>query len=289
MSSLNSIAFYWTDNKCVTLPSTMFRYLFVLVIIKLCRKVIKMLDTLNLETSLFSSLQIYEIQQAIINFFGKDDVKHHLIKKDKKSNQNQKVWSTSGFYPQGILELSVKHKYYPNQITINAKYKPALVTKKKHDQTSLSAMTDYQSAVDGFNYFIDILNAELNSFQLPPVIYWDIVRADYAFQYFTPHYELLLYMLNKGFAMADNLGFTTSAYYVNTCRNINIYDKTLQQKLPAIDGEHLIRFEVQCKRKALEHMAEKYHWERLSIYHVWDDMIAKKTVINAVKLLIGKT
>lgn len=247
-----------------------------------------MLDTLNLETLLHSTQQIYELQHAVINIFGEGDVKHHLIKKDKKCSQNQTVWSTSGFYPQGILELSIKLKYYPYSVTLEAIYKPVLVTRKKRDQTSLSAMNDYQSAVDGFNNFIDILNAELNSSQLPPVIYWNVSRVDYAYQYATPFYECFMYILNKGFALAKNLGYKDSAYFVNTYRNLNIYDKTEQQNLPAIDGEHLLRFEVQCKRNALKLMAERYQWERISIFHVWDENIAKKTVINAVKLLVGK-
>ncbi len=247
-----------------------------------------MIDTINLELALPSIQQVYEIQQAIIKIFGKDDVKHHLIKKDKKCNQNQTVWSTSGFYPQGILELSAKHKYYPNQITINAKYKPALITKKKRCQFSLSSMSDYQAAVDGFNNYIDILNSELDSFQLPPAIFWNVCRVDYAYQYTTPFYECLMYILNKGYAMAENLGYKDSAYYVNTCRNINIYDKTKQQHLPDIDGEHLVRFEIQCKQKALTHMAQRYCWERISIFHVWDEKVAKETVINAVKMLVGE-
>ncbi len=247
-----------------------------------------MLDTLNLETALFSTQQIYELQNAVINIFGKDDIKHHLIKKEKKCSQNQTVWSTAGFFSSGILDFSIKHKYYPNAISVSAKFKPAIVLHNEQSKVALSSMEDYTNALSSFDSFIGTVNSHLHSFRLPLGIYWNVSRIDYAFQYSTPYYELLLYILNKGAAMADNLGYKTSAYYSNTCRNINIYDKTVQQNLSAVDGEHLIRFEVQCKRKALEHMAEKYHWERLSIYHVWDDVIAKKTVINAVKLLIGK-
>ncbi len=265
-----------------------YRYLIVYYILNFIERMIEMLDTLNLETALFSTQQIYELQNAVINIFGKDDIKHHLIKKEKKCSQNQTVWSTAGFFSSGILDFSIKHKYYPNAISVSAKFKPAIVLHNEQSKVALSSMEDYTNALSSFDSFIGTVNSHLHSFRLPLGIYWNVSRIDYAFQYSTPYYELLLYILNKGAAMADNLGYKTSAYYSNTCRNINIYDKTVQQNLSAVDGEHLIRFEVQCKRKALEHMAEKYHWERLSIYHVWDDVIAKKTVINAVKLLIGK-
>ena len=247
-----------------------------------------MLDTVNLEAPLLSIHQFDELQHAVKIIFGENDVKHHLIMKGKKCSQNQAVWSTAGFFSMGILEFSIKQIFYPNGISVIAKFKPSLLLDKGQSKTALSNMKDYENAVDSFDDFIKTINSHLHSFQLPQAIYWNVNRVDYALQYSTPFYEPLLYILNKGDAMADNLGYKTSAYYVNTCRNINIYDKTDQQNLSAIDGEHLIRFEVQCKRKALKHMAEKYHWERISIYHVWDERIAKKTVINAVKMLIGE-
>lgn len=247
-----------------------------------------MLDTLTLETPLFSAQQINELLYAVKSIFGENDVRHHLNKKDKKCTRNQAVWSTAGFFPMGILEFSVKHKFYPNAITVTARFKPAIILNKDNSRTALSSMEDYTDAVTGFDCFIDTINPHLHSFRLPPAIYWDVSRADYAYQYSTPCHELLLYILNKGYAMAENLGYKTSAYYVNTCRNINIYDKTIQQDLPAIDGEHLLRFEVQCKRSALRHMAERYRWERISIYQVWNDSIARETVVNAVRMLVSR-
>ena len=247
-----------------------------------------MLDTLDLEYQLSALQQADELQAAIKKQFGENDLRHHLHKKEKKCSQNQTVLSTAGFYPHGILELSLKHKYYPNRITLRAKYKPALISKKKHNKSCLSDMSDYVTAVDGFNYFVNVLNSGLDSFQLPPAIYWNIIRVDYAYQYATPFYELILNILNKGFAMAENLGYKESAYFVNTYRNINIYDKTEQQHLPDIDGEHLLRFEVQCKKDSLKHMAQRHRWDRISLYHVWDEIVAKETVINSVKMLVGK-
>lgn len=247
-----------------------------------------MIDTLNLETQLLYYSQITELLKAVKEIIGEDDVKHHLLKKEKRCSQNQNVWSTAGFSSKGVLELSIKHKFYPQSINLVIKFKPAKLINAGQSKIALCGIDDYTNVVAGFDSFIRTINSHLHSFQLPPVIYWDVTRIDYALQYSTPYYELLLYILNKGAAMADNLGYKTSAYYVNTCRNINIYDKTLQQKLPAIDGEHLLRFEVQLKRNALKHMAEKYQWDRISIFHVWNDQIAKETVINAVKMLIGK-
>ena len=247
-----------------------------------------MIDTLDLEIALVSVQQIYELQTAIKNIFGENDTKHHLHKDEKNSNEHQTVWKTSGFYSYGVLELSVKHKYYPNSTTLKANYKPAIITKKKPPEYSLSDMGDFKSAVDGFNSFVTKLNSELDSFQLPPVIYWDVSRVDYAYQYATPFYKCLICILNKGYAMAKNLGFKDSAYYVNEYRNINFYDKTKKQHLPAINGEHILRFENQSKRKVLKRLAERYRWDRITIYHVWDEKVAKEVIINAIKQLVGK-
>lgn len=247
-----------------------------------------MIDTLNLEISLTLVSQVYELQAAVININGKTDTKHFLHKNENECSQNQMVWSTAGFYPYGILQFSIKHKYYPNAIRVIAKFKPSILLHKEQAGTTLSSMDDYNAAVTGFNHFIDIINSELKSYQLPPAIYWDVSRVDYAYQYSTPCHELLLYILNKGYAMAENLGYKTSAYFVNTCRNINIYDKTIQQNLPVINGEHLLRFEVQCKRSALRRMAERYRWERISIYQVWNDSIAREIVVNAVRMLVSR-
>ena len=244
-----------------------------------------MLDTINMQTHLTSIQNIYELQAAVKNIFGNSDTKHRFHKKTK---QHQVIWTTSGFYPQGILELKIKHKFYPKMIILEAIFKPILITKKKRDLYALCNMSDYQTAVDGFNFFIDILNSELDTFQLPPAIYWDVSRVDYAYQYLTPFYDCILNVLNKGYALAENLGYKDSAYYVNTYRNINIYDKTSQLHLPAVDGEHLLRYEVQCKKSALLYLAQKYRWDRVSIFHIWDENVAKETVITAVRLLVGK-
>ncbi len=247
-----------------------------------------MIDTLKLETPLWSVNQFYELQNAIIKIFGETDKKHHLQKCEDECNQHQTVWSTAGFYPHGVLQLSVRHKFYPDSISVIAKYKPAIILHDVNSETALSKMTDYEPAVVLFNDFVDIINSQLDSYRLPPAIFWDVTRVDYAYQFTTPFYEPLLYILNKGFAIAKNLGYKTSAYYVNTCRNINIYDKTVEQNPSTSEEEHLLRFEVQCKRKSLNHIAERYQWERISIFHVWNENIAKDTVVNTVKMLVGQ-
>lgn len=247
-----------------------------------------MIDTLDLEIALASTQQIYELQTGIKIIFGENDTKHHLHNDERKSNEYQIVWKTSGFYLYGILELSVKHKYFPNSITLKANYKPAIISKTETSEYSLSDMGDYQSAVDGFNRFVAKLNSGLDSFQLPTVIFWDVSRVDYAYQYATPFYKCLISILNKGRAMAKNLGYKDSAYFVNPYRNRNFYDKTKDKDLPAIDGEHIIRFEIQCKRKTMKRLAERYCWDRITIYHVWDEKVAKETIINMIKLLVGK-
>ena len=247
-----------------------------------------MMDTLKIETLLKNYGQISEVLTAVKEIFGETATKHHMQPSKKETNERQRVWKTAGFMPDGILEFRVTHRFIANTICVSIKLKPSLVTHKDSSKTALSKMDDYEQTVIGLNYFIDRINSHLKSFILPPVIFWDVARVDYAYQYSTPFYAALLYILNKGRAMAENKGYKQSAYFVNECRNINFYDKTDKEKLPAIDGEHLLRFEVQLKRKAIKKLIAKYGWERASIYHVWNEMIAKKIIIGTVETMVGK-
>ena len=247
-----------------------------------------MIDTLKVETYLKNDVQGSELLTSVKEIFGEIATKHHMYLSRKESNERQRVWKTAGFLPDGILEFRVTQRFISSTICVSIKCKPSLITHKATSNTALSKMDDYEPTVNGLNHFITIINSHLKSFKLPPVIFWDVIRVDYAYQYSTPFYEALLYILNKGLAMAENKGYKKSAYFVNNCRNINFYDKTDKENLSEIDGGHLLRFEVQLKRKAVNKLIEKYGWERASIHHIWNEKIAKEIIIGTVEAMVGK-
>lgn len=212
-------------------------------------------------------------------------------------NKKQKIYSTSAFTKYGFTKVQIIKNYnnfeyglYHLQLV----YKPAQVN--YYNLYALSSLKDLTNACNKFNAFIDLLNSSMNnSFNLPYINKWKVIRIDYAFQFITPYAELYTWIFHKSNLPAKNDKYKTSLYYSNTSTTVNFYDKTNQliekNLLPAniLKNPHIIRLEVQCKKKYLSRIKSVLAPDEdfLSIYDVWNAKIAYTILSQKLIQLFG--
>lgn len=131
-----------------------------------------------------------------------------------------------------------------------------------------------------------------NSFNLPYISEWKVIRIDYAFQFTTPYAELYTWIFHRSNLPAKEDKYKTSLYYGNKSTTINFYDKTYQlienDLLPAnmLKNPHIIRLEVQCKKKYLARIKATGS-DFLSIYDVWNPKVAYTILSQKLIQLFG--
>lgn len=194
----------------------------------------------------------------------------HADKRDKK----KKV--TAAFQNFGILEIYLEKKKY--DFRVGLKVKPQLVL-AKGDMYYLLDEGDLIDAVKVINSFIDSINSNLKGLTLPCCEYWTIHRLDYAFQFCTKYYEEYIATLQK-YLPESAVKYDGSIWLASKSTNINFYDKTKQiseknpEKVQCFALEHMLRFEVQCHRKYLQHLKDIGKINEISLMELWNKKLA---------------
>ena len=211
--------------------------------------------------------------------------------------EKQKIYSTSTFTKYGFTKVQIIKNYnnfeyglYHLQLV----YKPAQVN--YDDLYALSSSKDLTNACNKFNAFIDLFNSSMNnSFNLPYIDKWKVIRIDYAFQFTTPYAELYTWIFHKSNLPNKNDKYRTSLYYGNKSTTTNFYDKTNQLiekgllSANMLKNPHIIRLEVQCKKKYLSRIKSVLvpDADFLSIYDVWNSKIAYTILSQKLIQLFG--
>ena len=229
-----------------------------------------MLDTFEIQFNISYELKelLYETLNAMAKIEG-----GKCLHADKR-NQKKKV--TAAFQNFGILEIYLEKKKYDFQIGL--KVKPQLVL-TECDMYYLLDEGDLIKAVKVVNHFIDSLNFKLKGVKLPFCEYWTIKRIDYAFQFTTKHYQAYLDTLQK-YLPESAVKYDGSIWLASKSTNINFYDKTKQisdknpEKVQCFALEHMLRFEVQCQRKYLQHLKDIGKIQEICLKELWNKNLA---------------
>lgn len=218
-----------------------------------------------------------------------------IIKKNYNKNFNKHtngkniyLYKTTAFYNEGFLEISLNIQKNDFRIlwSISMKYKPALVI-YPNDKYALMQFKDIGLVENNFNKFIDFLNPVLSYNKLPYLEKWQVIRIDYAFQFATEKYVEYFKLMRKCH-IPESMKYkfydtSIGIYGKNT--NINVYDKTVQ--LGYENKKHIIRFEVQCQKKYLQHLKEKFKWADINLYLLWNKKIALNILQDKIASFIG--
>lgn len=229
-----------------------------------------MLDTFEIQLIISYELKefLYETLNAMAKIEG-----GKCLHADKR---NKKKQVTAAFQNFGILEIYLEKKKY--DFRIGLKVKPQLVL-TECDMYYLLDEGDLIKAVKVVNHFIDSLNFKLKGVKLPFCEYWTIKRLDYAFQFTTKHYQAYLDTLQK-YLPESAVKYDGSIWLASKSTNINFYDKTKQisdknpEKVQCFALEHMLRFEIQCHRKYLQHLKDIGKINEISLMELWNKKLA---------------
>lgn len=245
-----------------------------------------MIDTIELKYPLTSTER--ELVFDAINNCAEDNFHNyaHHIKYKKLhplKNMNQS-WHTAAFNNWGILDIKlyINPKHGRNDIYI--KFKPAKIIYKS-DVYALSQNADFNQACKIFNDFIDYINNFTGIFKLPYINTWKVNRIDYAYQLRSKYYEEYINLFQKGYKESADNKYKTSAYISNNNTTVNFYDKTVQQHLDL--DEHVIRLEVQCKKRFLQYLKDRKKISCISLRNLWNNELAASIVRNKIINIFG--
>lgn len=248
-----------------------------------------MVDTVEMYVEL-DGYESYKKVVAAINDFATEMDGRKLHKEKRYKSYNAKKYITGAFGKKfGVLEVAVvKYVASIRSPRLVVKYKPSVALGKKSDY-ALSDFTDYARAIEGFNRFAASLKGFLleGGAFIPPAIYWQVSRIDYAYDFFTQYYDKYIALLRKGYDTLTDDRFPSSVYIAASNININFYDKSVQTGNEE-EKSHNIRLEVQCKKGYLRHLARKNDWALCNIYYLWDDHIADNIVKYELEKLVGR-
>lgn len=254
-----------------------------------------MIDTIELMLAIDKTLrdELYEgINDAIDYLNENEERKSKKLHAEKK----KRFVHTAAFHDYGILDVKLYSamnggvkKYW-----IVIRYKPAMVTCR--DKYALAKEGDLNKAGNKFEKFIEELNEFVTEgFELPKDInLWKVRRIDYAFQFKTKHFKEYLALFKNGYRKLKDNEYDTSFYVKGKNTNVNFYDKTVQvlykeNRLQQLDffTDHIVRLEVQCKRKYIEYLIYKNLVTQPITKELWNKEIAVKTILSKLKAYIG--
>lgn len=243
-----------------------------------------MIDTIEMKIP----VDIYELNFWFMRISNYIKLKYKKNLNKYQIDKNFISYKTTALYSYGFLELALNRintdfRWY---YFISVKYKPAMILHSK-DEYALSKFIDLDDAASNFNSIIDELNYFVSSYKLPYLKKWQVIRIDYAFQFSTEKYGEYFKLMRKCH-IPDSMKYkfydtSIGIYGKNT--NINVYDKTVQ--LGYENKEHIIRFEVQCQKKYLQHLKEKFKWADINLYLLWNKKIALNILQDKIASFIG--
>lgn len=269
-----------------------------------------MVDTFDCKWNI-DYFQWPKITNGVNRFIKKRNIPGHtkmLHPPDKK--MGNQVLVTASFTDLGIQEFALCRNQYPlNEGTADAVYlhyiqmtvKPANFL-YPDDPYALSKFDDLYRTECEVNRFIDDLNMHIGYRLLPPIINWRATRFDYACQFSSPDYLAYLFLFKKERPKRDSKVYYVTGMeqvpaevrYWNGHINFHVYDKTVElwEKYGYCDnasysGNHVLRFENQCKGRCLSSIVHKAGLGQCGIRSLWIPEIAGMKIRNAIKKIIG--
>ena len=242
-----------------------------------------MIDTLELTYS-FNSQYFNEIFKGI-NALIKTVNDRNSMRKVKMLHKEKNGFQTTAFWYWWFLEFKIAsiNRTCLAKSKISIKFKPAIYIHSQN-KYALTNYEDYDQTRDVFNRVIGMINSFLETTQLPEIDAWEIKRIDFAFQLETIYYLIYLKLFQKCYKNPFDNIYNTSFYTISKNTNINFYDKTVQLGLE--DEYHVLRFEIQCKRKYLQHLKDKKRIVDITLKELWSKRISN-VVKQKIKEVIG--
>lgn len=244
-----------------------------------------MIDTFELYLRI-SKQQKLGLQDAIDECI--DTMNSIVARKSKKLHWENKTLKTAAFNKYGVLELKfilVTEGAF-KRIWFMIKIKPSIAI-HTNEIYALSQTNDYIIYKKLFSDFISSINEYVQdeSMLLPcDINNWILNRIDYAFQFMTHDYKKYMYLIKKVAQQEKRREYKNSLYIIGKSYVINFYDKTQKAlQYSYNEGEiynHVIRFEVQCKKGYLLKIKKKFGISSLNLENYWDINIARKIVLN---------
>lgn len=254
-----------------------------------------MIDTIELMLDIdkIHRDELYDAINDAIEYSNETDArKSKKLHTDKK----KRYVHTAAFHDYGILDLklysSMNYGLKNNWIVI--RYKPAM--RIYRDKYALAKEHDLIEASNIFEKFIGYLNGfVMDGFELPiDINVWKVRRIDYAFQFKTNYFREYLTLFKNGYKKLNDDVYDTSFYVKGKNTNVNFYDKTVQvlnkeNRLHQLDfyTEHIVRLEVQCKRKYLDYIIYKNTVMQPIVKELWNMKVAAKSILSKLKSYIG--
>ena len=207
---------------------------------------------------------------------------------------------TTAFASRGILRIGFKTTKY--RLVCHILLQPARCV---HPGTNilLAQESDFGGVFKKMDAFFDSINKKCGNTVLPPLRAWHVKRIDYAVNLETDYateYIRLFYAgaIPKGYKMPER--YEHSFYLVSKGGNINFYDKMQQLKDVHRCTEEdiaselrdnpvgILRLEVQCREKHIQHLKERYRLPDTSLPYFWNADMAAHEICGKIAAVIGK-
>lgn len=243
-----------------------------------------MLDTFELFIRITKTQS--QLIKAAVNKYIDNYNKYYFYRQSKKLHSEKGILKTTAFLIFGILELKIFYHMEGDYLRYLCmlKVKPALVL-HPNDNYALSTEGDFFFFQDYFRTFIEEINSLIGSkeYYIPSDINnWSVIRIDYAFQFSTKNYDKYIYLIKKSAKQNQRRKYKNSLYIINKSTVINFYDKTYKfiqnRKGSSERDEHILRFEIQCKKEYVFKIAERFNISTINIQNLWSLKIAKVIV-----------
>lgn len=212
----------------------------------------------------------------------------------------KRLYFTTAFASVGILRIGFQKTKY--QYRCHILLQPARCIRAKTN-IFLAQASDFGEVCRYMDNFFGLINLHCGNKVLPPLRSWRVKRIDYAVNMETPYaaeYIRLFYAGNlpKGFELP--LRHDSSFYLKSESANINFYDKLQQLKdsrnctdediARELHGNPvgLLRLEVQCRNKYIQHLKERYLLLDTTLPYLWDANIAAHELGSKISSVIGE-
>ena len=210
-------------------------------------------------------------------------------------DKNAERYVTTKLAKHGFLEIAfhkTKFKWY-----LEIKLQPVRLF-RENEIIELCRFEDYHLVEKGFNEFwSDVIGCKAVLPDFMSFSNWKVSRIDYAFQFWTPHLQTYLDLLQRGrideyFTEHE---YETSVYATANTVNLNFYDKYAQLKCKTYlktsdieSAKNLLRLEVQCKTDYLQKLKKKFELDKMNVREFWNVNIAEHVLTYRIKTLVGE-
>ena len=254
-----------------------------------------MVDTMALYYRFPNKADYDEIYQRVDRFL-KERKLEPLHKNDRVDfHYSSRALSCDGFRKIDFFSIKATNKYHRYFVEIEL-HPIRLLQYNEH--IDLSDFGQYGDIEKKFNIYIAQIFGFLNV--LPADLEfanWKVKRIDYAFQFQTPYVNAYIQLLHHGFVPRNyqKAPYDTNFYAISKHKRYNFYSKYshLLAKNEITPDElqrakNILRFEVQCEKKAIEKIEKKFCLDDTSVKNLWDKNIAQDVIYRAIQSVIGE-